>query len=232
MTPEKLGKALTQKINQLFGMLKKNTPTEDIAKTLKTDKKRIIAFIHKQELIKHNNEIAEEFLNGESINSLAERHNLSIKAIGLILKAKGISPKNIANERRNKVVQMVNENFTDELIADTTGYSLKQVHSIRVHNRLHKNKSREPKPRELLIIEQLKSGKRREHIAEQLGVSINIIHNVSRKFKVKENMQTERDNNVLELLQDNIPAKTIAKIFNIDKATIYRIAKKYNFKLS
>jgi DNA invertase Pin-like site-specific DNA recombinase len=45
-------------------------------------------------------------------------------------------------------------------------------------------------------------------------------------------MQTERDNNVLELLQDNIPAKTIAKIFNIDKATVYRIAKKYNFKLS
>ena len=73
LTPEKLSKALTQKINQLFGMLKKNTPTEDIAKTLKTDKKRIIAFIHKEELIKRNNEIAEDFLNGESINSLAER---------------------------------------------------------------------------------------------------------------------------------------------------------------
>ena len=46
---------------------------------------------------------------------------------------------------------------------------------------------------------------------------MNIINNVSRKFKVKEKMLEERNSKIIEMLQNNIPVKQIAKEFNIDK---------------
>ena len=232
LTPKKLGALIQQKINLAFKLLNSGKSAEEIAKTLNAEKKRVIPFVNKQKLIQRNNDIAEAFLNGENMTALAERYNLSDKAIGFILKAKGIEPKTIATEKRNNIIKMVNEKYTDEMIADATGFTIKHIESIRAHNRLRKNKSHAPNPREQFIIWQLNSGKNRELLSQETGISMNIINNVSRKFKIKENILTERNEQVLQLLQENVPSKTIAKIFNIDKTTVYRIAKKYNFKLS
>ena len=225
LTPENLCKIITQKINTAFELLKQGKSAEEIAKTLKTGKNRIIAFIHKQEHIKRNNSIAEAYLNGESIQSLALQHNLSIRNIGIILQNKGIKPKEIANEKRNTVIKMVKDNFTDELIADTLGLSIKHVQSIRAHNRLLKNKPKIPNAKEQFIIEQLKSGKKREDLAAESGLSIYVINNVSKKFKVKETILAERNAKIMAMLHDGVPTKNIAREFNIDKTIIYKLAK-------
>lgn len=232
LTATTLGKLLIQKINQALKMLKSGKTVEDMSIALKTEKKRIIAFVNKQEQIKRNNEIAEAFLNGESIKSLAERHKRSTRTIGLILRNKGIRPDSVANARRNNVIDMVKNNFTDELISDTLGLSLKHIQSIRAHNKLLKNRSNGPKPREQFIIDQLRLGRNREEFSAETGISMNIINNVSRKFKVKEKMLEERNTKIIEMLQNNIPVKQIAKEFNIDKTVIYKIAKRYKFHLS
>ncbi len=232
LNPEKLCKNLTQKINTAFSLLKQGKTADEMSKILKTEKRRIEAFVNKQELLERNNNIAEAFLNGESIQELAQQYNLSIRCIGIILRDKGISPEKIAKEKRNTVIKMVKDNFTDEAIADTLGIPLKHIQSIRAHNKLLKNKLKTPNPKEQFIIEQLRSGTKREDLAAEAGISMNVINNVSKKFKVKETLLAERNAKIMEMLYNGIPTKTIAKEFNIDKTIIYKLAKKHNFQLS
>ena len=60
-----------------------------------------------------------------------------------------------------------------------------------------KNKLKTPNPKEQFIIEQLRSGKKREDLAAEAGISMNVINNVSKKFKVKETLLAERNAKIM-----------------------------------
>lgn len=226
MSKDEILKILLSKIKIAIELFQNGKKAEDISKELKLAEKPIRGFVNIRTRLLRDKDIINLYKNGFSIKSLTKEYNLSSRAITLILAKVGISPEKNAEEKRNKIITLVKNGQTDESISELLGVTTKYVCSIRSHNRLHKNKSHKPNNFEQTIIDLLKSDIKREQISKKLNLSIHRINHISKKFGVKRDILNKRNEEISKRIANGISAKEVAREFNIDVTTVYRIINK------
>jgi len=86
----------------------------------------------KVERNKRDNEILFARLDGISVEVLADRHNMGVTNVRHILKQQGLGKANIMQDRRKRVISLLDQGHTRKEVAVQLGLDIQAVHYIAV----------------------------------------------------------------------------------------------------
>lgn len=217
---EEITNLINSKINEIIRQLKEEDNINLIAKKLNLNSYVKKSFFSSYKISQRNKEIFTMYQNKISLKEIAKKYNTTTENIRIILLKFGINLTEAKKFKHQKIIQLVNAGYTDEYIAMKLKISVDTVRQNRLKSGLKANSVK--KELRDKIVTQLKKGIAPTELAKKYGYNINSIYKIGQTFNTYAYKIEQRDKQILELFNNGIPRKEIAKQLNLSYHTILR----------